>query len=178
MLLNWLASVRLEKYIPVFKNHEITDATFVLLKQNDLEKMGIPLGPQKQILQRIAELQQMQQLLERNEPYSYEDAPTLSIPPQSDYTRITDAPPPPKKDPLRTTRAGIPTRHAHTDVQPGILSCWITQCCINKVPSILQTSTLKMMKTHQVSKKRKSRKTGGKRTIGYYRMSFLPPAYR
>lgn len=54
----------------------------------------------------------------------------------------------------------------------------ITQCCINKVPAILQTSTLKMMKTHQVSKKKRSRKTGGKRTIGYYRMSFLPPAYR
>lgn len=113
-LLNWLASVRLEKYIPVFKSNEVTDDNFVMLSQYDLEKMGIPLGPQKQILQRIAELKQQQ--LDKSEPYTYKDN---SEKPPVEYSRVTQ-PASPKngngasKGDLRTTRGGwlssVPTK--------------------------------------------------------------------
>ncbi len=42
--------VNAEKYLPVFNEHEVTLASLLLMKEEDLEKIQILLGPRKQIL--------------------------------------------------------------------------------------------------------------------------------
>jgi len=53
---NFLKDAGLEKYLEVFKKHEIDGETLLELTDNDLIEMGIVIGPRKKILSRIKKL--------------------------------------------------------------------------------------------------------------------------
>ena len=48
-----LIRLRLEKYLVVFKRHEIDYETFLTLNDEQLNRLGIPIGPQIKIKQEI-----------------------------------------------------------------------------------------------------------------------------
>lgn len=54
-VLEILKSSKLEKYIPLFAEEEITLEAFLLLENDDLMQMGLPTGPRKILLAKIAE---------------------------------------------------------------------------------------------------------------------------
>ena len=50
---HWLKELGLEKYIPLFVEQEIDETVLAELSEQDLEKLGLPLGPRKKILKAI-----------------------------------------------------------------------------------------------------------------------------
>jgi class 3 adenylate cyclase/predicted ATPase len=55
-LSSWLAGLGLERYAQVFSDNEVDLDTVRLLSEQDLERLGLPLGPRKKLLKAIAEL--------------------------------------------------------------------------------------------------------------------------
>lgn len=53
---NWLESVGLEKYIPVFVEAEVDFETLVELDEDDFKELGLPLGPRRKILKALSQL--------------------------------------------------------------------------------------------------------------------------
>ncbi len=53
---DWLRQLGLERYEPVFRDHEIDWEVLPELTEGDLEKLGLPLGPRKKLLKAIAGL--------------------------------------------------------------------------------------------------------------------------
>ena len=53
-LTQWLASVGLRHYADLFAKHEVDYETLLDLEEQDLEKLGIPLGHRKKLLKAIA----------------------------------------------------------------------------------------------------------------------------
>jgi class 3 adenylate cyclase/predicted ATPase len=53
---DWLRSVGLIQYEPMFRAHEIDDEVLPELSEGDLEKLGIPLGHRKRLMKAIAAL--------------------------------------------------------------------------------------------------------------------------
>ena len=53
---DWLRSVGLAQYEPMFRTHEIDDEVLPELSEGDLEKLGIPLGHRKRLMKAIAAL--------------------------------------------------------------------------------------------------------------------------
>ena len=53
-IVQWLKTLGLDKYIPIFERHEIDLESLAWLSADDLEEMGIALGPRKKILNAIA----------------------------------------------------------------------------------------------------------------------------
>ncbi len=54
-LTQWLASVGLRHYADLFAKHEVDYETLLGLEEQDLEKLGIPLGHRKKLLKAIAQ---------------------------------------------------------------------------------------------------------------------------
>ncbi|MCG8358009.1 MAG: AAA family ATPase [Kiloniellales bacterium] len=52
----WLISLGLERYVPLFAQHEIDLEVLPELSEKDLEELGIALGPRKKLLKAIQEL--------------------------------------------------------------------------------------------------------------------------
>ena len=54
---HWLKELGLEKYTPLFVEQEIDETVLAELNEQDLEKLGLPLGPRKKILRAIQSIQ-------------------------------------------------------------------------------------------------------------------------
>jgi class 3 adenylate cyclase/tetratricopeptide (TPR) repeat protein len=65
-LADWLKSHGLERYSPLFEQHEVDLPTLRLLTDNDLKELGLPFGPRKRILNLIGE----ERRLEKSAPPS------------------------------------------------------------------------------------------------------------
>lgn len=53
---DWLASVGLEKYAPVFAEHEITLEILPHLTQSDIDQLGLPTGPRRRLMVEVQAL--------------------------------------------------------------------------------------------------------------------------
>ncbi len=51
----WLEANGLERFAPVFEQHEIDLATLIVLTDDDLKEIGLPFGPRKRILNLLSE---------------------------------------------------------------------------------------------------------------------------
>ena len=65
---DWLRSVGLVQYEPMFRAHEIDDEVLPELSEGDLEKLGVPLGHRKRLMKAIA-------ALDRDGPYRRQLSP-------------------------------------------------------------------------------------------------------
>jgi class 3 adenylate cyclase/tetratricopeptide (TPR) repeat protein len=54
-VVEWLTAHGLEKYAPLFVEHEIDLATLSILSDGDLQELGLPFGPRKRIIAALAE---------------------------------------------------------------------------------------------------------------------------
>jgi len=52
----WLAGLGLERYAPVFADHDVDLDALRLLAEADLERLGISLGHRKKLLRALVEL--------------------------------------------------------------------------------------------------------------------------
>ena len=55
-LSDWLKALGLERYAPVFAENEVDLDSLRFLTDNDLQGLGLALGPRKKLLNAIAEL--------------------------------------------------------------------------------------------------------------------------
>ena len=55
-LVDWLQQLGLERYAPVFAENEVDLEALRLLAEQDLQQLGLPLGPRKKLLKAIAGL--------------------------------------------------------------------------------------------------------------------------
>ena len=55
-MLDWLKTLGLEQYAPLFLENEVDFATVQILSDSDLKELGLPFGPRKRILSAVADL--------------------------------------------------------------------------------------------------------------------------
>jgi class 3 adenylate cyclase/tetratricopeptide (TPR) repeat protein len=55
----WLQTIDLDRYAPLFVDNEIDLATLLVLTERDLEQLGLPFGPRKRVLSAVALLRQL-----------------------------------------------------------------------------------------------------------------------
>lgn len=55
-LLEWLKTIGLDRYAPLFVDNEIDLPTLLVLTEGDLEELGLPFGPRKRVLRAVATL--------------------------------------------------------------------------------------------------------------------------
>jgi class 3 adenylate cyclase/predicted ATPase len=63
-LADWLKAHRLERYAPLFREHEIDLGTLAVLTESDLKELGLPFGPRKRLLSALDRLKRDQALPE------------------------------------------------------------------------------------------------------------------
>ena len=54
----WLKSIDLEQYTPIFVENEVDFRTLQVLTDNDLKELGLPFGPRKRLLDSLAKAKQ------------------------------------------------------------------------------------------------------------------------